>query len=173
MATGLQTTAAQRSATPVEALPSPAAESDEVVTIHSRYGEVQVRKSSIVVLPAGLLGFPQWQRFALIDTEDPRYAQFRLLQSVDEPELCFIVLPIAPRNELIDYADIEAACRMIGIGTAELAVLLLVAVRKSEETVELTANLRAPLLIDAASFRGAQHVLGNERYPVRFPLSGE
>jgi flagellar assembly factor FliW len=95
------------------------------------------------------------------------------LQSIDQPELCFIVLPIGPRNELIDYADIESACRQIGIGAVELVVLLLVTVRKGEQAVELTANLRAPLLIDAASFRGAQHVLNNERYPIRFPLSGD
>lgn len=145
---------------------------EETIIVHSPYGRMEIRRNAVIRFSNGLLGFPKWQDFALAELEDPRYAQFRLLQSVDEHDLCFIVLPINPRNALIDYADIEAACKTIGIGTEELVVLLLVTVRQVAEKISLTVNLRAPLLIDARTFRGAQHVLTNDCYPIRYELLG-
>ncbi len=148
------------------------ADEAETIVVHSRYGRVEIPRDSIIAFPGGLLGFPKWREFGLIELADPRYAQFRLLQSIDEHDLCFIVLPINPKNELIDYADIEAACKTVGIGTEELVVLLLVTVRRAGEKLSLSVNLRAPLLIDAGTFRATQHVLSNDRYPVRYELLG-
>ena len=142
----------------------------EKVIIESRYGTIEIDPSTTIHLPNGLLGFPEWRNFALVDLGEPKFGEFGLLQSVTDNEISFIVLPIGPHNDLIEFDDIEIACAALGFNPDDLVVLLLVSIRKSGEEIRRTVNLRAPLLIDAAQFKGAQHVLTNERYPIQFDL---
>src|SRR6478609_2678770 len=55
----------------------------------TRFGRLEVNEERIITFPHGLLGFPQHQRFALIQTGEENY--FFWLQSVDEPSLAFVV----------------------------------------------------------------------------------
>ena len=142
----------------------------EKVIIESRYGTIEIDPSTTIHLPNGLLGFPEWCNFALVDLGEPKFGEFGLLQSVSDNEISFIVLPIGPHNELIEFEDIENACTALDFKPEDLVVLLLVSIRKSGDEIRRTVNLRAPLLIDAAQFKGAQHVLANERYPIQFDL---
>ncbi len=48
---------------------------------------------------------------------------------------------------------------------------MIVTVRKTSEGVAISANLRAPLMIDSISRTGAQYVIPNDRYPLRYALS--
>lgn len=142
----------------------------DVVTLDSRFGRMEVARSHIVSFPSGLLGFATAREFALIQLDNPKYQMFRILQCVTDETLSFIVFPPSPDSGLIDAADIEAASSALRYSTSDLVVLLLVTVRKTDSGHQLTVNLRAPVLIDASRFVGAQYVMPNERYPVRFPL---
>ena len=57
---------------------------EETLTIQStRFGEVVVDRSSIIEIPSGLIGFPKYTSFVMIDHKPP----FSGLQSIDEPAL--------------------------------------------------------------------------------------
>lgn len=142
----------------------------DVITLDSRFGRMEVARSHIISFPSGLLGFAAAREFALVQLDNPKYQMFRILQCVSDETLSFIVFPPSPESGLIDPADIEAAGAALRYPSSDLVVLLLVTVRKAETGHQLTVNLRAPVLIDSSRFLGAQYVLPNERYPVRFPL---
>ena len=55
----------------------------------TRFGAMSVDDERIMTFPHGLLGFPNHNRFALIQTGTENY--FFWLQSVDEPSLAFVV----------------------------------------------------------------------------------
>ena len=55
----------------------------------TRFGLLTVEDERIMSLPSGLLGFPNQNRFALIQTGTENY--FFWLQSVDDPNLAFVV----------------------------------------------------------------------------------
>ena len=55
----------------------------------TRFGRLSVDDERIITFPKGLLGFPNHTRFALIQTGEENY--FFWLQSVDEPNLAFVV----------------------------------------------------------------------------------
>ncbi|NIR61559.1 MAG: flagellar assembly protein FliW, partial [Gammaproteobacteria bacterium] len=44
-----------------------------------------------VVMPQGLLGFAERRRFGLAELPESIGRRFKLLQSLEEPTLCFIV----------------------------------------------------------------------------------
>src|SRR4051812_973540 len=55
----------------------------------TRFGLLEVDAERILTFPRGLLGFPTYQRYALIQAGEDNY--FFWLQCVDEPNLAFVV----------------------------------------------------------------------------------
>ena len=133
----------------------------------TRFGSFDVSDNSIVRFPVGLLGFPDSQRYVILDhdTEVP----FKWLQSIDEPGLAFVILDPAVFHD--DYhvsvpADILAETNN---GKEEDLALVVILTIPSDDPVHITANLRGPLVISHKTKLGAQLVL-SEEYPTRYPL---
>lgn len=149
--------------TPADAPPSP------TVAVETRFGTVAVGREAILDMPSGILGFDGHSRFALVDLPDGRLGQFRLLQSLHDPDVSFIVMPFDTGSGLIDEADLDEARRAAG-AAADACFLLIVTIRKEEGTVRMTVNLRAPIVVDAARRVARQCVLSNNRYSIRHSL---
>jgi flagellar assembly factor FliW len=141
----------------------------DIEVLETPFGLLRREPERTVRLPNGLFGFPSAERFQLDHLPGPGSA-LRLLQSVDEAGLSFIVLPVAGDGELIARCDLEPARLALGIPEEDLLVLLIVTTTRSPDGLRLFANLRAPLLIDGGTRTGAQVVLANPDYPVRHPL---
>jgi flagellar assembly factor FliW len=148
------------------AAPPPAIAPSSIAT---RFGTLALDPSRLITLPAGLLGFADCHRFALADLPAAQ-GPFKLLQSVDQPELAFLVLPLDARKGPIARKDLELACGAVGFQWRTLAVLVLVTVRPEAESVHFSINLKAPLLIDTGRQIGRQHVFAGEAYPLRYDL---
>ena len=144
---------------------------DSRLVIESRFGTIAVAPNSSIEFPRGLLGFAELHRYALADLADPRLPQFMVLQCLDDHELAFLAMPLEPDSGIIARPDLDAACAALSIAAADVAILLVVTVHRSDDGFVVSANLRAPLLIDSASRIGFQHVLPNNNYPVRFPIT--
>jgi flagellar assembly factor FliW len=137
--------------------------------ITTRFGELAVSPERLIAFPSGVLGFAECQRYALADLPDPQVV-FRLLQSVDAPELAFLVLPLDSIAGPIARSDLELACRELGFDWQNLVVLGIVTIRSDPEGVRFSINLKAPLLIDSRRQVGRQHVFASEAYPLRHEL---
>ena len=160
-----------------EAVPDPAvlgsdaaAKDNNRLIIDSRFGSLAISQNSVLDFPHGLLGFGDFHSFGISDLSDPRYAQFKVLQCLEDHQLAFLVLPLDPNTGFIDRADLDAACNSLLVDIDDLVIMLVVTVRKAEQGASITANLRAPLMIDSKTHTGHQYVLRNERYPVRFQI---
>ncbi len=131
----------------------------------SRFGRIGVDGSRIMRFKDGLPGFPGEQRFALLQTNnDPA---FYWLQSVDRPELAFVVCD--PRTFVPDY---QATIRRDELDALEADTVegcqLFVIVNKVDDA--LTANLLGPLVIGVESLIGRQLVLSEKKYSTRHRL---
>ena len=147
-----------------------AAKDNSRLIIDSRFGSLAISRNSILDFPRGLLGFGDLHSFGIANLSDPRYAQFKVLQCLDDHQLAFLVLPLDPNTGFIDRADLDTACDSLLVNSDDLVIMLVVTVRKAASGASVTANLRAPLLIDSATRIGNQYVMRNERYPVRFQI---
>ena len=131
-----------------------------------RFGTVDVDASRVIEFPTRIPGFPGSRRFSLL-WADAREI-FWWLQSMDEAGVCFLVTD--PALWMPDYSiDLrpEDARRLELRSMEDLAVVTLVA-RHGDR---LTANLRSPLVFNAATRRGIQLVLGEECWSVRHDLA--
>lgn len=131
----------------------------------SRFGTVEVDDQRIITFPKGLLGFPRYTRFALIQPADDSY--FFWLQSLDTPELAFVVTD--PSLFVADYTVALKPEQMeeMGIGSVEQAQVLVIVNKRGNV---LTGNLQGPLVVHTAERTGRQLVLTDRRFDTRVPL---
>jgi flagellar assembly factor FliW len=132
-----------------------------------RFGSFEVPDERIVRFPSGLLGFPDHQRYVILDhdTEVP----FKWLQSIEEPDLAFVFMDPAIFHP--DYhIDIPAdALTEIKDEQSDALTVVVILTIPSDDPGRITANLRGPLLISHKTKLGKQLVL-SEEFPTRHPL---
>ena len=143
----------------------------ETIAVETRFGTITFGSKNIVDFPHGLIGLPQSRRFGLSPIPDARMGQFMILQSLEDLGLSFLVLPLQPGPTTIERADIEEACATIAVPADEADFFTVITLRKAEQGgLTISANLRAPIIVDAKSRVARQCLLSNPRYPIRHPL---
>lgn len=125
-------------------------------------GTVEVSEDKVVEFPAGLPGFEQCKRFALLHEEGAEPAVF-MLQSVDDPEVMFSIT--GPENLGVNYefalTDEEVAELQLG-APEEAAVAIIVRQQRDSDSpasAGLRANFMAPLIINVSARRGLQKII--------------
>jgi flagellar assembly factor FliW len=144
----------------------------ETVSVDTRFGVYEFTPQNTVVMPQGLVGFADHQLFGLANLPEPAPDDFKLLQSLGELPLSFIVMPVTPAQAPIGPADVEEACSAAGVLPETAVFLFVVTIRPKADGVgiEMTTNLRAPIVFDPNTRLARQHVLSNSQYPLRHPI---
>ena len=135
----------------------------------TRFGTLVVDDERVINFPHGLLGFPEHQRFALIQTGEENY--FFWLQSVDEPNLAFVVADpgIFFKGYEVPLRDETRQDLQLGDEEgAERALQVFVICNKVGDW--LTGNLLGPLVVNAGNCLAQQVVLTEKKWTTRQPL---
>ena len=131
----------------------------------TRFGRLTVEDERILTFPRGLLGFPDYTRYALIQTGEENY--FFWLQCVDEPGLAFVVT-----DPTIFFKDYDVPVRgetAEEIGLTDPSFLQVFAIcNKVGEW--LTGNLLGPIVVNAQNRIAEQVVLTEKKWTTRQPL---
>ncbi len=150
----------------------PMALPSETVVVETRFGTYEFAPTQTVVMPRGLIGFADQQLFGLANLPAPVPEDFKLLQSLGEPPISFVVMPMSSDEAPIEAADLDQACAVTGFVRGEIHVMFLCSIRPKDDGagIDMWANLRAPILFDLEAQRARQYVLPNGRYSMRQPL---
>ena len=133
----------------------------------TRFGEIEILDPTIIDFPSGLLGFPKYKKFALIDLDEN--SPLKWLQSTEEPSLAFVVTN--PNLFMPEYAidatrkDLEDICVE---HAHDVIVMVLVTVPKNP--AQMTANMKGPILINTTNNKGKQLIVDNPDYDIKFRL---
>lgn len=132
----------------------------------TRFGTIEIEENKIIFFPLGIPGFDNLKRYALIDYKDP----IKWLHAVDDPAVAFIVANpfIIFPDYSVDLRDDEQQFLDIRRPEDSLILTILTVVNK-----HVTANLKAPLVMNTVNLKGAQIILDNEGYGFRTPLPSE
>ncbi|HOF04098.1 MAG TPA: flagellar assembly protein FliW [Syntrophales bacterium] len=133
----------------------------------SRFGTIEVAEEEFIYIKGAILGFERLTRFVLLIRDDRNPLWW--LQAVDDPAVAFVV--VNPRLIKRDYDPpvYESELEFLDIRDKDdIALLAIVTIRSNPFRV--TANLRAPLLINAANRMGNQIVLEEPAYHVQFDI---
>src|SRR3954447_10845870 len=134
------------------------------------FGPVSFASGAALEFPRGLPGFDARRRFVALHFTNADPLIF--LQSLEDPELCFLTLPVL----VVDRAyrlHVEPEDReLIGLGSGELRIgdnVLCLAVLSLREDGP-TANLLAPVVVNARNRVCVQAVAPQSAYSHQQPL---
>jgi flagellar assembly factor FliW len=126
------------------------------------------RDEDIITFEEGLVGFPSCKRFVLMENEN--LAPFRILQCVDDRTVGFLVLD--PTMIIKNYHRSIPSAEWRSLGLSDPAHRLSLTISVIGQTPDqCSANLRAPLLINARKMVGKQLILVKSRFSVTEPLT--
>ena len=133
----------------------------------TRFGQIEVKSEEIVTFPDGPLGFPDCTRFTLIDEE--RAQPFRMLQSLDNPALAFVVVdPLVIRTDYhfnVTPDDLKLVKTDSPDGLQVYAIVTM-----ARDVRDVTVNLQGPLVINMEARLGHQYVLVDAEYTTKESL---
>lgn len=133
-------------------------------------GPLQVPSAALLTFPAGLLGFPEARRWALIPSGRDGLAW---LQSADAADLVFLLAdPFHwfPGYE-IDVPSVGAV--PMEVLTPDATAVFAIVTLPAAAGERASANLRAPVILDVRTRTGRQMVLADDRYQVQTPFDLE
>lgn len=133
---------------------------------NTQFGEVSLREDKLISFPEGILGFGDCTVFGLSAMPSEESTPFMLLQCVNDPEVVFLVAD--PKLMGFNYTDADKAEAVketnLDAETTEMLVILRMHKQEGVDSCHLTANVKAPILIDSAARIGRQHILTNQDY---------
>ena len=132
----------------------------------TRFGLVSIEPDDLLHFPAGLIGFEDLCHWVLL--ADAENEALGWLQSASRPETALAV--VSPRRYIPHYRVRVARGEVetLALGRDNRAFVLAVLAKTGED---LTANLKAPVIINLDRRLGRQVVTSDDQ-PVQYVLSG-
>lgn len=132
------------------------------------FGEVDIEDEKIIDFPSGIIGFENFNKFTIIyDIDNDCQTRISWLQSVEEPALALpVVDPLAIVPEYIPMIEDELLAPLGNPADEDLLFLLVMTV--PADMTKVTANMKAPIIINAEKKKGVQLIVENADYPVKF-----
>jgi len=141
-----------------------------VIIKTGRFGQLTVGDDETILIPQGILGFPEYRKFCLIDPGDETLILW--LQSLDNHEIAFPLLE--PKIFKPDYAARLSAAELRELkleNVNQSAVFGILTI--SEDITKMTANLKAPLVINLKQQLAKQVVLQENEYSIKHEMFKE
>ncbi|MDR0234164.1 MAG: flagellar assembly protein FliW [Zoogloeaceae bacterium] len=127
------------------------------------FGSVEVGSEQIIEFPHGLFNFENNKRFMLIhEAEDP--VSFTL-QSLDDSTLAFQIIDPAALGFTYELELSDDEAKLIKLDRPEDAAILLVLFKQAEGSaaIGISANIRAPLVLNPKARLGLQKLMTKTR----------
>lgn len=133
----------------------------------SFFDEIEFDDKDIIVLEQGMIGMPDMKKFVLMEFADE--SAFHWLQSVDEPDMGFIVTePIFFDENYTIAVDAKASDLLKIEKDDDIVVMAIVTIKDKGDSI--TGNLLGPIVINANKRIGTQMVLDPAIYSTIAPL---
>lgn len=133
----------------------------------SRFGQVSLKQEDILNFSEGLLGFADLRQFVLLD--DPSDEIFAWLQSCESAQIAFPVLE--PELFTENYKVTLAKSDLEGLKlTSQEKARYFSIVTIPDDPTQMTANLKAPIVVNVAQKMARQCVLQDNNLAIREPI---
>ncbi len=133
----------------------------------TRFGPIDISTEDILTFSEGLLGFNDLEKFVLLD--DPNDEIFAWLQSCDEPSIAFPVLEPELFEDNYNLNMTKSDLQTLQ-ATDETQLRSFCIITIPEDPARMTANLKAPVVVNIEKRMARQCVLQNNKLEIREPI---
>jgi flagellar assembly factor FliW len=133
----------------------------------TRFGELEVDKKDVIEFTEGLLGFENQKKFFIVDPGDQTLILW--LQSTDDAGTAFPIIEpkIFQPNYMVKLLPVELnSLALENLQNASVYTVLTI----PQNVTEMSANLKAPVIINNKTKMARQIVLQDSKLEVRFKM---
>ena len=134
------------------------------------FGEIDIEEDKIITLDKGMVGLPEYRKFALIFDEEKGIEKSSIMwfQSMDDPETAFPVMQ--PNTVKPDYNPTVSEEQLSSLGDLnDENLYVLVTLTASANIEDTTVNLKAPIVINTETKKGCQIIIEDD-YPIKYKI---
>lgn len=133
-------------------------------------GDKEIEDKDILNFEYGLPGFQELKEFILFSVEGNDYMFY--MQSIEDEKICFVTIsPAAIVGEYnVNISDDTVQALEV---EDENDVQLLAIMNIPENIKEMTANLKAPIIVNVRNRKAAQELLSDDRYEIKHKVYKE
>ena len=125
------------------------------------FGEIEIQPNNIFYFEYGLLGFEFLNNYVLITDDD--IAPFKWLMSIEEPSIIFpLISPFLINNDYNAGKDVDLDKKV-----------LFVVVTLNDGSGNISANMKAPVILDSELLLGEQKILTTDKYDVNHIINSK
>lgn len=134
----------------------------------TRFGDIDIDESQVIVMKEGMAGFEHLKRYIILAQD--KKTPLSWFQSIEDGATAFVVVdPYIIKPDYQPSID-EDEMRFLEIeNREEIALMAIVSIRSNPLAV--SANLRAPIVINSKKRLAKQIVLENLDYPIRYYMT--
>lgn len=134
----------------------------------SRFGEVQVDPQRVITMPQGMVGFPRATRYVLLQHRAD--SPLHWLQSLDQPDLAFVVVNPLMFDHQYQLVLGRTETELLKVkDPAQVQAWVVVTIPQGHPE-KMTANMKAPVVVNLANRYAAQVILDKPGLELRKPL---
>ncbi len=132
------------------------------------FGEIDLDENKIINFPEGILGFENCKNYTLLyDNEGEERPDISWLQSLEEPALAIpVISPFLVKEDYNPEVEDELLKPLGEINMDNIVVLVSITV--PNDITQMSANLKAPFIMNAETKRGCQIIVENADYEIKY-----
>jgi flagellar assembly factor FliW len=134
----------------------------------TRFGEQDVEETKIIRIPVGMPGFVEAKRFVLLTP--PKPGPFLWLQSVDNPDLAFVVVDAKECAPEYSFSLTDEEFKSLELDHETSGAIFLLVVTLARNPQDITVNLQGPIVLNPERMVARQIVLDGAKYTTRHHL---
>lgn len=128
------------------------------------HGKMMYKDDEIINFAKGIPGFDNLKKYIIKEVESD--SPFNILQSIEDNDIGFIIIPPFFIHNDYEVKLSEEIIKKLNIEDPE-DVLLYSIVTLNSKVEDITANLKAPLVINIKNKKGEQYIIDKEKYSIK------
>lgn len=134
------------------------------------FGEIDLAEDKILTFDNGIMGFEECKKFTILyDSTEEGTPVISWLQSLDEEGLAIPVInPLLVKPDYNPTVEDELLASLGELTEENLVILL--SVTAASEPEKMTANLKAPFIMNADTKKGCQLIVENSDYEIKYNI---
>ncbi len=128
------------------------------------HGKMVYEENEIISFERGIPGFEYLKKFIIKEVGED--SPFNILQSIEDKDIGFIIISPFMIKDSYEIKLSEEILKNLNIKREEEVVLYSL-VTLNERVENITANLKAPLVINITNKKGEQYILDKENYKIK------
>lgn len=133
------------------------------------FGEVDLPEEKIITFDRGLIGLEDYKKFTILYDCEKEETNISWFQSVDDATFAMpVIKPWLVKENYNPIVEDELLQDLGELTEENLVILLTVTI--PEQIEQMSVNLKAPLIINADTRKGAQIIVENQDYEVKYKV---